>query len=87
MGNFFNIKCEEANHICNKAQYNEATFTEKMKLKWHLLVCKVCALYTKQNRVLTKAYKCKSVDIKNGTKCLKKKDKEILKEEFKKVSI
>ena len=47
------ISCEQAATICNKSQYNEASFSEKMKLRLHLLVCKSCAGYTKKNKKLT----------------------------------
>lgn len=47
------ITCEEAAIICNKAQYNEATLWESIKLRFHLLICKVCASYAKKNAKLT----------------------------------
>ena len=87
MFNFFNIKCEQANEICNKAQYNEASISEKIKLNWHLLICKVCALYSKQNRALTKLYKMKAKDSKHQKFCLDNKEKELLKEEINKISL
>lgn len=48
------ISCEEATIICTKAQYNEASFLEKIKLSIHLLRCKVCGKFSKQNAKLTK---------------------------------
>jgi len=47
------ISCEKAATICNKAQYREATFMEKMKLRFHLLMCKTCSKFTKQNTQFT----------------------------------
>ena len=47
------ISCEKAANICNKAQYKEATFWEKIKLKFHLLMCKTCAKHSKNNTKLT----------------------------------
>ncbi len=47
------ISCEKAAIICNKTQYNEATFAERIKLKFHLLVCKVCSKFSKKNAQLT----------------------------------
>jgi len=47
------ISCEKAATICNKAQYNEATFMEKMKLKFHLFMCKTCAKHSKKNGQFT----------------------------------
>jgi hypothetical protein len=47
------ITCEQAATICNKSQYNEASFSEKMRLRLHLLVCKTCAGFTRKNKKLT----------------------------------
>lgn len=47
------ITCEEAAIICNKVQYREATLWESIKLRFHLLICKVCASYSKRNEKLT----------------------------------
>lgn len=51
------IKCQEANQICDKTQYNEASFFEKIKLTIHLLYCKACKKYTKRNTQLTRLIK------------------------------
>jgi hypothetical protein len=45
--------CEKAATICNKTQYREASFIEKMKLQFHLLMCKTCPDFSKQNSKLT----------------------------------
>jgi hypothetical protein len=45
--------CEEAALICNKAQYKEASLAEKLKLRWHILFCRVCNAYVKKNGRLT----------------------------------
>lgn len=47
------ISCEEASIICNKTQYKEATFMEKIKLKLHLFVCNTCSKFSKKNTKLT----------------------------------
>ncbi|MFS4456459.1 hypothetical protein [Maribacter sp. 2304DJ31-5] len=47
------ISCDKAAQICNKAQYGEATFIEKMKLRFHLIVCKTCSVFTKKNKEFT----------------------------------
>jgi len=54
MSNFF-IRCDEATAICNKNQYKEASFWEKVKLSVHLFICKKCGAYSKQNAIITKA--------------------------------
>jgi len=47
------ISCEKAAIICNKSQYDEASFMDKLKLRFHLLICKTCSKFTKQNTELT----------------------------------
>lgn len=47
------ISCDQATTICDKNQYGEASFVEKFKLKIHFLICKVCALYSKQNTLIS----------------------------------
>ena len=55
------ISCDEANHTCDKTQYNDATLWEKIKLNLHLLYCSACRKYTKNNSKLTKLMKGKEV--------------------------
>ena len=47
------LKCDEANNICDKSQYHEASFIEKIKLTIHLIYCKACRLYSSNNAKLT----------------------------------
>ncbi|MEP2237330.1 MAG: hypothetical protein ABJI22_03145 [Maribacter sp.] len=47
------ISCEKAANICDKAQYEEASRWDKIKLKFHLLMCKTCAKHSKDNTKLT----------------------------------
>lgn len=51
------IPCDEANHVCDKTQYKEATLWEKIKLNIHLIYCSACRKYTKNNSALTKLLK------------------------------
>ena len=71
------ISCDEANHNCDKSQYNEATLWEKIKLNIHLLYCKACRKYSKNNAKLTKIMNNSKLDY------LKTSEKEILKRNFK----
>lgn len=48
------IKCDSACKICDKAQYNEASFRDKLCLALHLVFCKTCRNYVRNNRKLTK---------------------------------
>ena len=47
------ISCEEAQIICHKSQYKDASFFEILKLKFHLFVCKACSAFSKKNTKLT----------------------------------
>ena len=49
------LECHEANHFCDKNQYKEATFWEKVKLNIHLIYCRACRKYTARNTKLSKA--------------------------------
>ena len=82
------ITCDEATTICDKNQYGEATFTDKLKLNLHFLTCKICSLYTKQNTMLTKIYKgkAKADQAKSGSLCMSNAEKEKLRKEFEKLS-
>jgi len=52
---------EEAKHICDKSQYNEASFWERIKLTIRLIHCKKSRRYTKNNAKLTKLVNSKEV--------------------------
>jgi hypothetical protein len=82
MRKFF-LKCEEASHICDKSQYDEASFLEKIKLAIHLLYCRVCRKYSKNNAKLTECIEksnvnCLDESVKNEIK--KNFDKELIKQ-------
>ncbi|MBT0607471.1 hypothetical protein [Aequorivita echinoideorum] len=49
------IKCEEAQQICDKSQYKETSFFQKIIHFFHLAICKFCRTYTKSNTQLTKS--------------------------------
>ncbi|RDK84273.1 glycine dehydrogenase [Marinirhabdus gelatinilytica] len=51
------LKCEEANHTCDKNQYKEASFMELVKLNIHLIYCRACQKYTAQNTKLTRLFR------------------------------
>tara|TARA_R100000988_G_scaffold76578_2_gene40841 strand:- start:28 stop:273 length:246 start_codon:yes stop_codon:yes gene_type:complete len=51
------LKCEDANIICDKNQYKEASFWDSVKLNFHLVYCKLCRQYTMRNKRLTKLFK------------------------------
>jgi hypothetical protein len=70
------ITCDEAAIICNKKQYKEATFIEKIKLVMHLLICKTCSSFSRKNAEFT------SLCDKAPLHCLPEKDKVIMKKDL-----
>ena len=75
------MKCEEANHVCDKNQYKEAGILDKIKLVIHLFYCRACREYSSRNNKLSKAIK------KSELKCMDSEDKQMLKETLKKEMI
>ncbi|KAA1245590.1 hypothetical protein [Aquimarina sp. RZ0] len=51
------VSCEDANHFCDKNEYQEASFWEKIKLSIHLIYCKACRKYSTNNSKLSKLVK------------------------------
>ena len=70
------IDCEEAKHICDKAQYNETNWWEIFRLNIRTLYCKVTKTYPKRNQKLSKLVTDKKVD------CMEVKSKAELKTKF-----
>lgn len=68
------MKCEEANHVCDKSQYKEASFIERIKLTMHLMYCSACRKYSFRNNKLSNAMR------KSDLKSISKEDKSDLKE-------
>jgi hypothetical protein len=73
------ITCDQATTICDKNQYGEAPIKDKIKLYIHLLVCKFCVKYTKQNTMLSSLYKGHAEYCKDLKHCLSLKEKKDLK--------
>jgi hypothetical protein len=71
------ILCNKVGRICDKAQYNEATFFEILLLKFHLTLCNVCAKHSKKNGELT--HLCSKANLK----VLSKRDKTRMKDRLK----
>lgn len=67
------ISCPEAKQICDKAQYKEATWWDRIRLNIRLLYCGVTQNYVKRNKKLTNLVTDKKVA------CMDKKQKQVLK--------
>jgi hypothetical protein len=72
------LTCDEATTICDKNQYGEASIKELIRLNIHLLKCRICAVYTKQNITLSNFYKEYSKTCKQLKNCMSDEDKEAL---------
>ncbi|OYX24892.1 MAG: hypothetical protein B7Z06_08220 [Flavobacteriales bacterium 32-35-8] len=72
------VPCDEAHHVCDKTQYKESSFWEKLKLYFHLIYCKACRKYTRNNKKLSNTIHKAKVE------CLDKKCKEAMRLEFEK---
>ncbi|MFK5983042.1 MAG: hypothetical protein QM499_09020 [Flavobacteriaceae bacterium] len=72
------MKCQEAGHVCDKNQYKEANFMERLRLAMHLMYCSACRKYSFNNNKLTKALK------KSDVKTISETDKNSLKEQLQK---
>lgn len=79
----FKITCDEATTICDKNQYGEASFRDKLKLMIHFYSCKICKCYSQQNVKMTKIYNGYSKDKCDQHTCLTKEDKVKLEEAVK----
>ena len=76
--NVFFISCEEAKHICDKRQYDEASVWERVKLAVRLSWCRITRAYSKRNNKLTDVIKSSSVEV------LKQDERQKLENAFKK---
>jgi len=55
------LSCTDANHFCDKGQYNESSLWEKVRLSIHLIYCNACRRYSANNTKLTKLVKNQKV--------------------------
>lgn len=75
---FLFISCEEAQHICDKRQYGEASTWERIKLAIRLSWCRITRAYSNRNNKLTKAMQ------KADVNCLKDDERNTIKKQFEK---
>lgn len=68
------LDCNEMKTICDKAQYNEATLWQKVRHTIHLIICKACRGYSKNNSKLT------SLINKSHATCLEEQEKAKMKD-------
>ena len=73
---FLFISCEEAMHICDKAQYDEASWWETIELKIRISWCHFTKDYVQKNTHLSSFLKQHKVE------CLQRKKRKRLQEVF-----
>ena len=74
------VDCSEATNCCDKAQYKEASFFEKLKIKLHFALCGPCKKYSTKNTKLT--HLIEKSNIKTCTEAEKKQWKEKIENEI-----
>lgn len=47
------ITCKEAAILSNKKEYREASLMDRMRLRLHLSMCRICTVFARKNRQLT----------------------------------
>lgn len=54
MNHFIMISCKEATFMVSKKEEKKLSWREKFQLKLHLAICKMCRLFEKQSRRISK---------------------------------
>jgi hypothetical protein len=67
------LNCDEAKIICDKSQYNESTFWERLRLGIRYAYCHITRSYVKRNKKLSNLVsdenvRCMNTDSKNELK-------------------
>lgn len=73
---FLFISCEEAQHICDKRQYGEATGWERVKLGLRLSWCRITRAYSNRNNRLSEIMQ------KSDVSCLKEDERSNMQKQF-----
>ena len=74
------MNCEEARRFCDKEEYAEASFAERLRFRLHLWFCLACKQYKKQNKKLSNLLK--KAALKTCTPAEKRAFQEQLKKEL-----
>lgn len=53
----FNITCKKATELIEKEKFDTISWVEKLKLKFHLSVCKACHTYQKNSTLMDSFFK------------------------------
>ncbi|MCB0697259.1 MAG: hypothetical protein KDC07_07835 [Chitinophagaceae bacterium] len=47
------ISCKEATYLVSKKEQGKITIAERIRLSLHLMICKFCKRFEKQNKIIT----------------------------------
>ncbi len=75
---FFLFDCPRAKSCCDKSQYRESKFKEKIKFLLHIIICGQCREYTSKNSKLSKLIQ--KAEIKKCTEAEKEAHRKKLRE-------
>jgi hypothetical protein len=53
----FFINCDQAKHICDKSQYRESSWWDRLRLNFRYAYCNITRSYVKRNKKLSKLIK------------------------------
>lgn len=73
--------CDDANVACDKNQYGELNFWDKIRLKIHLFYCDYCRGYARRNQKLSELFSKAGIGTKK-TRSLDTSSKEELKKKL-----
>mgnify|MGYP000082504981 CR=1 FL=1 len=62
------VSCDEAKYICDKSQYSESTFWERLQLKMRYAYCHITRAYVKRNKKLSELIQDQQVTCMDATK-------------------
>ncbi len=76
------FKCSEAAHVCDKSQYHESSVFERVLMKLHQMMCRVCREHSSENTKLTKVIE--KADLKTMPEDKKEDIRKIIQQEISK---
>ncbi len=50
------ISCKDATELAIKKNIEKLSFFNMMRLRFHVLICRFCKLFEKQNKIIDEAY-------------------------------
>lgn len=51
------FKCDDAANVCDRSQYSESTVSERLLMKFHHVICRICREHSALNGKLSRAIK------------------------------